>query len=150
MAPERDASIRQYERTVELHPDFSTTILVLATTYLDEGRFDDAGDALSRWAEVTGNDAGLVRHVAELAAQYATTGESQTPTDLDLEAVFPPFAVASLYVLLGQHESALDFLERGYEDGAFGVVSGIAGPGFDGLRSHPRFVALAQKVGLTP
>ncbi len=150
LARERNASLRQFERTVELHPDFSATILVLAWTYLDEGRFDDAGDALSRWAEVTGNDAGLVRDVADLAARYVSTGESQAPTDLDLEAMFPPYAVAPLYVLLGQHERALDFLERGYEDGAFGVVSAIAGPPFDELRSHPRFVALAQKVGLTP
>ena len=70
--------------------------------------------------------------------------------DLDLEAVFPPYSVAGFAVLLGQHEQALSLLERGYEDGAFGVVSAIAGPVFDVLRSHPRFVALAQKVGLAP
>jgi len=148
LAGERDASLRQYERTVELHPDFSTTILVLAWTYLDEGRFDDALDALSRWAEVTGNDAGLVGEVADLVAQYARTGEPQAPVGLDVEATFPPYAVAPLYVLLGQHELALDLLERGYEEGAFGIVASIAGPPVNELRSHPRFVALAQKVGL--
>jgi hypothetical protein len=87
--------------------------------------------------------------VGDLAARYASTGESQAPTDLDLEAVFPPFAVPGLYASLGQHERALDFLERGYEDGAFPVVSAIPNPSFDELRSHPRFVALAQKTGLT-
>jgi serine/threonine-protein kinase len=148
LAGERDASLRQYERTVELHPDFATTVMVLAWTYLDEGRFDDARGTLSSWAELTGNDAALVRQVADLAAEYTRTGEPQAPTGLDVEAVFPPYAIAPLYVRLGQHELALDVLERGYEAGAFGVVSSIAGPPVNELRSHPRFVALAQKVGL--
>jgi serine/threonine-protein kinase len=148
LAGERDAALRQYERTVELHPDFATTIMVLAWTYLDEGRFEEARGTLSRWAELTGSDAALVRQVADLAAQYTRTGEPQAPTGLDVEAVFPPYAVAPLYVRLGQHELALDFLERGYEDGAFGVVASIAAPPVNELRSHPRFVALVQKVGL--
>jgi serine/threonine-protein kinase len=145
---EREESLRQTERTVELHPDFSTTILVLAFSYMEVGRFDDAGDALAQWAEVTGNDAVLVREIAEQAARYASAGASPVPTDLTLEAVFPPFAVPPFYVLLGQDERALDFLERGYEDGAFGVVSTMFGPPVDRLRSHPRFTALARKVGL--
>ena len=149
LAREREASLRQLERTVELHPDFSTTILVLAWRYLEDERFDDGADALTRWAEVTGNDAALVRSVADRAARYARTGEPQAALpDLDVESVFPPYSVARLYALLGQDEKVLDFLERGYDDGAFGVVSGITHPSFDGLRSHPRFAALARKVGL--
>jgi tetratricopeptide (TPR) repeat protein len=149
LAGEREESLRLFERTVELHPDFSWTILLLVLTYMDDGRFDDAGDALSQWADVTGTDAALVRDVADLAARYVSTRESQVPADLDLEALFPPSVVAPRYVLLGQHELALDVLERGYEDAAFGVVSMMFGPPLNRLRSHPRFIALAQKVGLT-
>jgi len=90
LAGDGDASVRQYERTLELS--------------------DDAGDALARWAEVTGNDADGVRYVAHLAARYATTGEPQMSADLDLEAVFPPFALPILYVSWGQHDRAFDLL----------------------------------------
>ena len=100
-----------------------------------------------QWADVTGNDTASVREIAQLAARYANTGAPQMPTDLTPEAVFPPFAIPSLYVMLGQDELALDFLERGYEDGAFGVVSTMLGPPVNRLRSHPRYTALARRVG---
>ena len=102
-----------------------------------------------RWAGLTGNDTSLVRHVAKQIAGYARTGEAQaTAADLDIEVVFPPYSVPILYALLGQDERALDFLEQGYEEGAFGVVSTILGQPFDRFRSHPRFVSLVRKVGL--
>jgi serine/threonine-protein kinase len=69
LSRERDASLRQLERTVELHPEFPTTLMVLAGAYLEDGKFDDAGGVLARWAEVTGNDANLVRAVGDLAAR---------------------------------------------------------------------------------
>ena len=149
LAGDEDASIRQYERTLELSPDFSATILVLAWTYMELGRFDDAGDALARWAEVTGNDADGIRDVAHLAARYATTGEPQLSTELDLEAVFPPFLLAPLYVSWGQQDRAFDLLEEGYEEGAFGVTTSIFGTRLEHLRDHPRFIALAEKMGLS-
>lgn len=117
-------------------------------TYLKDGRYDDAGETMARWADLTDNDVGRVLRVVDLAEEYASTGSPQQPTDLDVEAVFPPYAVPPIYVLLGQYEQALDYLERGFEEGAFGVLSLIADPRVDELRSNPRFVALAEKIGL--
>jgi eukaryotic-like serine/threonine-protein kinase len=148
LAGEMDASLRQYERTVHLHPDFSTTILVLAWTYLDLGRVEDAGEMLARWARLTGHDEEAVRAVAHRAAQYSRTGEPQLLTELDPEAVFPPFSLVQLHVLLGQYELALDYLERGYEEAAFGVVAAIFGaPVRTRLKDQPRYIALVEKVG---
>jgi len=50
---------------------------------------------------------------------------------------------------LGQHERAFDLLEEGYEEGAFAVVSAMFGQPVKDLRAHPRFVALAEKMGLS-
>lgn len=113
LAGERDASLRQYARTVEMHPDFSTTVLVLAMTYMLHERFDDAAATLSQWARVTERDTLAVREVAELAARFAATQTMQEPAGIELESVFPPFIVAPFYVLLGDYESAVDYFERG-------------------------------------
>jgi TolB-like protein/Tfp pilus assembly protein PilF len=150
LAGEVDASLRQYERTVELHPGFPTTVLGLALCYAQVGRFEEAGAMLSRWAEVTGNDPEAVREVADLVARHAETGEPQSFVGLDPETVFPPFSLAPLYVLVGQDERALDLLERGYEDRAFGVVASMFGPPVNQLRGHPRFMALAERVQPVP
>ena len=149
LAGEWEAGIRQYERTVDLHPGFSTTSLVLASALLGYGRFAEGGDELARWAGLTGNDTSMVRQLVDQIAEYAGSGEvGTTAADLDIESVFTPYSVPSMYAMLGQDEEALDFLEQGYEEGAFGVVSTILGRAFDRFRSHPRFVALARRAGL--
>ncbi len=58
------------------------------------------------------------------------------------------FDVAPLYAILGDHESALAWLERSEaERTTFHTLLGIH-PGLDGLRSEPRFIALLKNLGL--
>ena len=56
--------------------------------------------------------------------------------------------MAYVYTGLGEHERALDWLERAYEERAGGVF-GLKGSFlFAPLRSHPRFKALLRKMNL--
>jgi serine/threonine-protein kinase len=149
LAGERDAGIRQYERTLELDPAFTTTWIVLATTLLERGRFQDAANALSRWAELTGNDSAMVRQLADAAAAHARSGATQPlPPDIDISRTFPPYAIPVFYMALGQKERALDALERGYEQGSFSTVATVLSPMFNRVRSDPRFIALLEKTGM--
>jgi len=151
LAGERDAGIRQYERTLELDPAFTTTWIVLATTLLERGRFQDAANALSRWAELTGNDSAIMRRLADAAAAHARSGATQPlPADIDINRTFPPYAIPGLFMALGQKERALDALERGYEQGAFSTVATMLSPIFHRVRSDPRFLALLEKTGMRP
>jgi hypothetical protein len=53
-----------------------------------------------------------------------------------------------VYTGLGEHDAAIDWLERAYEQRA-GAVYGIKGSFlFADLRGHPRFVALLRKMNL--
>jgi len=59
-----------------------------------------------------------------------------------------PYHLAYVYTGLGDHERALDLLERAYEERA-GSVYGVKGSFlFTTLRSHPRFEALLGKMNL--
>jgi serine/threonine-protein kinase len=149
LAGQQDAAIRQYERTLELDPSFSTTWMVLAIATLDAGRFEEGANALSRWAEVSGQDPAVVRRIAAAAAAYARTGKPQRlPAGVDLAATIPPYAHAHLYMALGQKERALATLERAFEQGTFSVVASALQAIFDPVRDEPRFRALIQKTGL--
>ena len=58
-----------------------------------------------------------------------------------------PYALAVLYVGLGEKEHALDELERAYQEGDTNRLFVIkVDPFLDDLRDHPRFQALLQKV----
>jgi hypothetical protein len=123
--------------------------MVLAIARLESGRFQDAANALGRWAELTGHDPAKISRLADAAAVYARSGSPQPlPADFDLERTVPAFSVPSLCMALGQQERALDALERGYERGSFSTIIAILGPLFDRIRPDPRVRALYDKIGL--
>jgi serine/threonine protein kinase/TolB-like protein/tetratricopeptide (TPR) repeat protein len=149
LAGQQDAAIRQYKRTVELDPSFSTTWMVLAIATLDAGRFEDAASALSRWAEVSGQDPAVIRRIADAAATYARTGKPQRlPAGVDMAAAIPPYAHAHIYMALGQKDLALAILVRAFEQGTFSVLASALHPAFDPLRGDRRFRALIDRTGL--
>ena len=53
---------------------------------------------------------------------------------------------AEVYVGLGQKDQAITWLERAYEDHDQGMVFVAAYPGFDALRSEPRFRDLVRRM----
>jgi len=149
LAGEHDAGIRQYERTLEFDPAFSTTWMTLTIAFLESGRFEDAANALSRWAELTSHDRVKMRKLANAAAAHARSGAPQPlPADFDLERIVPAYAVPQFYMALGHQERALDALERGYEQGSFSTVMTILSPLFDRIRTDRGLKALLDKIGL--
>jgi tetratricopeptide (TPR) repeat protein len=134
---------------MELDPNFPATQLVLALYLIQAGEYDDAAVELRRWAEITGNDPDRVGRLAALAERHAASGEIQAvPSDLDVDSVFPPFALPYLYMSFGDREKVLDLFEQAYEERAFAVLSGASSPRYEGLRSEPRFIELLRRIGL--
>ena len=67
--------------------------------------------------------------------------------DLDRRYV-SPYHLAYVYTGLGEHDQAMDWLERAYQERA-GAIFGVKGSFlFTSLRGHPRFQALLRKMNL--
>jgi hypothetical protein len=58
-----------------------------------------------------------------------------------------PFDIATFYVLAGEHDEALEWLEEGFEVHDPGLPY-ITLPVFDPLRSDPRFQDLLRRMNL--
>jgi hypothetical protein len=54
--------------------------------------------------------------------------------------------IAVIYVALGDTDQAMKWLEKGYEERFNPSV--LLRPGFDPLRSDPRFLDLVRRIGL--
>jgi Flp pilus assembly protein TadD len=68
--------------------------------------------------------------------------------ELSRQRYVSPAHMAYIYTGLGELDTAIDWLERAYEERAGGVY-GIRGSFlFRPLRSHPRFTALLKKMNL--
>jgi hypothetical protein len=65
-----------------------------------------------------------------------------------LETYVSPYNFAYVHVGLGEHERAMDYLETAFQQRA-GAVYGIKGSFlFKELRTHPRFIALVNKMNI--
>jgi hypothetical protein len=58
--------------------------------------------------------------------------------------------MAALYAVLGDHNAALERLERAHAARDPALMNLKISPAFDSLRPDPRFQAIVQRIGLTP
>lgn len=93
--------------------------------------------------------------VAFLGRGYASSGNREQArkvigqlNHLPAQMYVAPCAPALVYVALGENSTALDLLEKAYQERSGCVTNLKVLPGFDPLRSDPRFIALLKKVGL--
>ena len=58
----------------------------------------------------------------------------------------PPYYFSLIYASLGDRDRALEWLEKEYQEGHYGVVNLKIDPHFDGLRSDPRFQDIVRRM----
>jgi hypothetical protein len=56
--------------------------------------------------------------------------------------------IARVYIGLGEHELALDYLQKGFEECSYWMVFLKMDPVYDPLRSHRRFAELLKQMQL--
>jgi len=91
--------------------------------------------------------------IAALGAEYAKAGNREQARKAieqlnHFQAYVPPCSLAWVYLALGDNNTALDFLEKAYQERSGCVSSLKVFPEWDPLRSNPRFIELLKKVGL--
>jgi TolB-like protein/tetratricopeptide (TPR) repeat protein len=145
-----DRACRELQRALELEPQTGEAHRALGITYL---QMDQTS-----------------RAITELEAARALLGETQTALGslgraygcgrmmeeaeqilVQLKAVSAQQSVAAastaaVYVGLGQHEQALDWLERAVQNRSSWLVWLNAEPWWDPLRDHPRFQSIRDRI----
>jgi TolB-like protein/DNA-binding winged helix-turn-helix (wHTH) protein/Flp pilus assembly protein TadD len=147
-----DDSIRQSRKTIELDPNFGLAHNQLAQAYLQRQMHDEAIAELQKAVQLSG---GSPTCRANLARAYAASGRRAEAVQLlsDLIGRSEPgnphaSEIAMIYAALGDRDHAMTWLERGYEERINPGV--LLRPGFDPLRSDPRFQGLVRRMGLNP
>ena len=65
-------------------------------------------------------------------------------------ASLAPYAIAEIYVGLGDNDQAFAWLDRAYEDRFPFLCDVRITPQFDSLRSDPRYATLMRRLNLSP
>ncbi|MEO8451194.1 MAG: protein kinase [Gemmatimonadota bacterium] len=139
-------------RSIEFDPDFPRGYSVRGWARLRLGDSTMGIADLTRAAELA---AGNTMFLAQLAQAHAIVGNAEKARgiirdirDLETWRYVSPYHLAYAYTGLGEDDTAIDLLERAYDERA-GALYGVKGSFlFTSLHSHPRFQALLRKLNL--
>lgn len=146
------AAVKEYEKALEIDPNFGLGYFFLGQALLETGEIREAISAFQTALVRSGQSPEMV---AGLGTAYARAGdENEARAKLEELALLEqtryvsPVLPAQVTVALGDTERALDLLEQGREQRASDLIWLKVRPAFDGLRGEPRFQSLLEALGL--
>jgi DNA-binding SARP family transcriptional activator/TolB-like protein len=147
-----DRAIAEYGKAIELDREFAPAYWHLGWAYEQAGRFNEA---IAEAQRAQTNDPQNLLYSASLAHAYAKAGRS-----VDARATLARLAeaaktrhvsayhVAVVYIALGETDTALDWLDRAYEEQSPWIGYVRVDPRVAPVREHPRFKSLLRKARL--
>jgi TolB-like protein/Flp pilus assembly protein TadD len=144
-----DAAIQHLLALLEQAPNYIPAHFNLGRVYLQTGRSEQAVAHLEKAVQLTGN------HVAlpVLGHAYAASGSANKAkailqeVDNEMAGRYVPAPMtARIHLALGDHERALDCLEKGFHERSYWMVFLKTDPVYDPLRGHPRFEHLLERM----
>ena len=145
-----DESMRESRKAIEMDPTFALAHDQLGQAYLQKHMNDEAVAELQKAVQLSG---GTPTCIANLARAYVASGKRSETVKLMSDLMKRSNSsdshaseIAMIYVSLGDTDQAMNWLDQSYEERLNPSV--LLRPGFDPLRSDPRFKDLLHRIGL--
>jgi eukaryotic-like serine/threonine-protein kinase len=149
-----DDAILQLRRTAELDPYYPVTYWILGLSLRKTGCCELAIAEGEKGVTLSG---GSILMRAALAHTLGLAGRTQEAiqilndlTTLASEKYVAPYFLAGIYAGLGEHDRAIEFLEKSYQEHSHWLIYLHIDPSMDELRDHQDFQDLLRRVGLPP
>ncbi len=146
-----EEAVTKLRHTVAMEPGFVMTRYRLGLALEALGRYDEAIGEFEAMQPSPEDPLGLTA-IARTRALMGQQSEARRMlnelSDLGRTSYVPAATLAAIHVALGEYELAIEQLERGVEERAIILMWLGSEPHWDPLRSHPRFPALLERVGL--
>jgi TolB-like protein/DNA-binding winged helix-turn-helix (wHTH) protein/Tfp pilus assembly protein PilF len=149
-----DEAVAELQKALEFDPKAIDAHIFLGFVYAQQGKSAETIDEFQTVVELSERSPSLV---ALLGYAYATAGkrnEAQSILEeIDLRSTDGqtfPLERALIYIGLGEHDLAFEWLERAFEERAWQLGFLKVEPLYDPLRGDRRFSGLLHRLNLTP
>jgi serine/threonine protein kinase/Tfp pilus assembly protein PilF len=149
-----DQAIEQQQKTLELDSSFIPAHSTLGAAYLQKGMYEQALAEFQKAIDLSGHNPD---YVADLGHGYAVSGKRGKArkvldelNDMSKLRHVSPYAIARVYVGLGESDQAFKWLEKAYGERTSELIFIKEEPVFDNLHLDLRFQDLLKRMGLVP
>lgn len=150
LARQNEQAIEALQKVIEIDPNFPRAHFRLGNVYEEEG---DYSRAIAEYEKAVHLSEGDAYYQASLGHAFAMSGRIAEANkilkrleELSARKYVPPYAIALIYVGMGDKKRGLDWLEKACEDRSTSMAYLRVDPGMNSLRTEQRFAALVQQT----
>lgn len=143
-------AIDKWRSVLQMEPDFPRAHIIFLA-FVEQGMYDEAFadvEAQRPWLPAPLYWSDLVFINARAGRMPDARHAMQELLQATRRQPIQAGVIAWAYLMLGEKDQALDWLERAYAEHSNDMASLRVNPAYDGLRSDPRFQRLLERVGL--
>lgn len=145
-----DASEQHCHRALEINPHHEPAHFTLGLVEQQRGRFEEAAASLAKALAISKGEPHVVAALGALAAARGDAeGARARLAELAAAAItrdVSPVHFATIHVALGEHDRAMEWLDRAEAARSGWLVYLATEPRFDALRGDARFSALVARL----
>jgi tetratricopeptide (TPR) repeat protein len=146
-----DRAIEQFRAVRDMEPTFSRANMVTGA-YVEKGLFTDAVASMENQRRLGGDSPWVWSGFAYV---YGRSGQPVPARralmkleELNRHQQVDPAPFLWAYIGMGNKDQAFAWLEKAYSQHSYALITLKVEPGYDSLRSDPRFQDLMRRVGL--
>lgn len=143
---EYDKALEQFNRTLELDPDFPSAIFYIPLVYSQNGMHEEAIRSVRQVPESSVGTAVLGYVLAAGGRELEARKELAELERLRGRVYVSAILIAYIRAALGDKQEALAWLEKGFEERAHQMQFLKLEPRWDSLRGDPRFADIVRRM----
>ena len=148
-----DEAIELARKGLEFEPDSAFILAFQGVAYAEQGRFEEAVENVQKAAQLD-NSLTILALQAHVLAVAGLKEQAETlirrVQDAAKHQYFCPYEIATVYVSLGDMDTAYNLFRKGTAERADCMAWLGVEPWLDRFRSDPRYRSLVREIGLTP